>query len=184
MSARHQVPRRHRFLIRKRANFPFNPPSNIHKQAAKPENLSFQGGLALKPPHELLIESSQLDNLVLQRGSAGLLLLAVLAHGLTVTERALLRGALLGRFDAGVVGRDGWDDLGVDMEASVGVGEVGAGRIAGVGVSARMVVGGVFWEVIEEALDHLRIGEIEVGVVHGLVRDSSRIQRSIWEELR
>lgn len=184
MSTRHQVPRRHRLLVRKRANFTFNPPSNIHKQAAKPENLGFQGGLALKPPHKLLIESSQLDNLVLQRGSTGLLLLAVLAHSLTVSKGALLRGALLGRFDARVVGRDGWDDLGVDMEASVGVGEIGAGRVAGVGVSAGMVMGGVLWEVIEEALDHLWVGEIEVGVVHGSARDSSRIQRSIWDELR
>lgn len=77
------------------------------------------------------------------------------------------------------------EDLGVHMEAGVGVREVAPGGVAGVGVGAGVVVG-VFEDLVEEAIhrtacgrvahimagENLRIGEIELGFLHD--RDRGR----------
>lgn len=67
-----------------------------------------------------------MNNLLLQRGSVSFLLLPVLPHSGTVTRRPLLGGIVLRRGLGGLgsIRRSvGWggDDLGVDMDAGVGV---------------------------------------------------------------
>jgi len=145
--------------------------------------------VALELLHELLVERPEVDHLLLERRGVGLLLLPVLPDGGAVPRGALLGGGVavtggvgvvLGRRLGGVVAGRGGDDLGVDVDAGVGVREVVHGRVAGVGVRARVVLR-VLEDLVEVAVHgaaagrvgaerraqvRVRVGEIQVPVVH------------------
>ena len=89
------------------------------------------------------------------------LLLAVLPDRGAVPGGALLGGVVVlgGRLGGLSCVRRGGDDLGVDVDAGVGVREVVHGRVAGVGVGARVVLR-VLEDVVEVAVHGAAAGGI------------------------
>lgn len=184
-TTRDQINVLHGPLIRESADLPFNPASNINEQAAKPGDLGLKRRMILNLLHELLVEGLEMDDLFLEQRRVGLLLLPVLPDGGPVPRGAALlggsRGGVLGG-GLGAVG-GGRDDLGVDVDTGVGVGEVMDGRVAGVRVGAGEVLR-VLEDLVEVAVHgagarglgaagggaraqvRVRV-EIEVPVVHG-----------------
>lgn len=153
----------HWFLVRERPNLSLDSSPQIHKQALEPRDLGFKRSLAVKPPHQLLVDRPEMGDILLQRRGMSLLLLPVLAHRLSIAAwPPLCRRALLGGL-RGLVRRE---HLGMDMKTGMGVGEVGPRRVASVRVGTLMVLA-IVQEVVKEAVHWADARNNFVGEVFG-----------------
>jgi hypothetical protein len=128
-------------LNRKAADLSVDPATKLGQKRPQANDLAFKGSLPLKALHKLLIESSEMVDLLLEVCSVSLFLLTILSHSFTVTQRSLLAVVATGGsfgFIGGSVLLTSCEEMSVSVVTCVSVGVIWAWWIARMRVSARM----------------------------------------------